>query len=51
MCRRLIINSGLSRVIIRRTRTEYEEVSVADWVAQDDLLVPRDPDEILNEQQ
>lgn len=44
MCRRLVINSGLSRVIIRRTPTEYEVVDVADWVAEDDFAVPVDVD-------
>ena len=37
MCRRLVINSGLERVVIRRTDTEFEVVPVADWVADDDL--------------
>ncbi|MEG1988021.1 MAG: deaminase [Oscillibacter sp.] len=50
MCRRLVINAGLAKVIIRRTDTEFAVVDVADWVAEDDLLVPRDPDEILNQQ-
>lgn len=50
MCRRLVINSGLERVVIRRTSTEYETVPVSDWVKEDDLLVPRDPDAILNGQ-
>ena len=38
------------RVVIRRTETEYDVVNVSDWVAEDDLLVPKDPDAILNEQ-
>lgn len=50
MCRRLVINAGLSQVVIRRTQTEFQVVDVADWVAEDDLLLPRDPDEILNQQ-
>ena len=44
MCRRLVINSGLAKVIIRRTSTEFEVVDVADWIAQDDLLVPQAPE-------
>ena len=40
MCRRLVINAGLSQVVIRRTATEFEVVDVADWVAEDDLLYP-----------
>ena len=50
MCRRMVINAGLERVVIRRTETEYDVVNVSDWVAEDDLLVPKDPDAILNEQ-
>lgn len=48
MCRRLIINAGLQKVVIRRTPTDFESVEVSDWVAEDDLLVPRDPDGDLN---
>ena len=40
MCRRLVINSGLSRVVIRRTPEEFEVVDVADWIAEDDLHPP-----------
>ena len=38
MCRRLIINAGIERVVIRDTRTEYRVVDVADWVREDDSL-------------
>ena len=41
MCRRMVINAGLSRVVIRRTETEFEVVPVADWIAEDDLLTPQ----------
>ena len=40
MCRRLVINAGLSQVVIRRTAAEFDVVDVADWVAEDDLLAP-----------
>ena len=40
MCRRLVINSGLSRVVIRRTPEAFEVVDVADWIAEDDLHLP-----------
>ena len=40
MCRRMVINAGLEKVVIRRTETEFETVPVADWVAEDDLLTP-----------
>ena len=37
MCRRLVINSGLERVVIRRTETEFTVVPVSEWVCEDDL--------------
>ena len=49
MCRRLVINAGLSRVVIRRTKTEFDVVDVQEWVEEDDLLsavniIPPEPD-------
>ena len=41
MCRRMVINAGLERVVIRRTATEFEVVPVADWIAEDDLMTPQ----------
>ena len=38
MCRRLIINAGISRVIIRNTKDRYTVVNVRDWVFEDDSL-------------
>ena len=39
MCRRLIINAGIRRVVIRDTQTEYRVVDVEkEWVEQDDSL-------------
>ena len=40
MCRRMIINAGLDRVVIRRTETEFEVVPVEAWIAEDDLMTP-----------
>ena len=40
MCRRLVINSGLEKVVIRRTETEFQVVPVEEWVQEDDLLAP-----------
>lgn len=37
-CRKLIINSGIKRVIVRSNDTEYEEILVQDWVENDDIL-------------
>ena len=38
MCRRLIINAGIDRVVIRRSPTEYSVVHVEDWIREDDSL-------------
>lgn len=39
MCRRLIINAGISRIVIRDTPTEYRVVDVQkEWVEEDDSL-------------
>ena len=44
MCRRMGINSGLEKVVIRRTETEFEVVPVSDWIAEDDFLALRTDD-------
>ena len=36
MCRRLVINAGLSKVVIRNTETEFSTVDVQDWVDLED---------------
>jgi len=38
MCKRLVINAGISKVIIRNTKTDYTVVNVNDWVENDDSL-------------
>lgn len=38
MCRRLIINSGIDRVIIRDTKDNYRIIEVKDWTYNDDSL-------------
>lgn len=38
MCRRMIINAGLERVVIRRTETEYTVVPVQEWIENDDSI-------------
>ena len=38
MCRKLIINSGIKNVYVRRDKTNYEVISVEDWINNDDLL-------------
>ncbi len=41
MCKRLVINAGISKVVIRNTKRDYIEVDVEDWVKNDDSLAGR----------
>jgi dCMP deaminase len=38
MCKRMLINSGIEKVIIRRTHNRYEFIDVHEWVDEDDSL-------------
>ena len=38
MCKRLIINAGIDKVIIRNTATEFTTVHVRDWIFNDESL-------------
>lgn len=38
MCKRQIINAGISRVVIRDTSEEFRVINVEDWIADDDSL-------------
>ncbi len=38
MCKRLVINSGIEKVIVRRTDTEYEVIPVENWIENDETL-------------
>jgi dCMP deaminase len=38
MCRRMIINAGIQRVVIRNSPDTYSVVHVEDWVREDDSL-------------
>ena len=39
MCKRMIINAGVEKVVIRRTPTEYEIINVRDWIYNDDTVL------------
>ena len=41
MCRRLVINADLSKVVIRKTEDTFETVDVREWVDGDDLAVAK----------
>ena len=38
MCKRMIINAGIKRVIVRDTDTEYRVIDVNEWIEDDDSL-------------
>jgi dCMP deaminase len=38
MCKRTILNAGISTVVVRDTPTEYRVVNVIDWIEDDDSL-------------
>ncbi|MDL2273736.1 cytidine deaminase [Oscillospiraceae bacterium OttesenSCG-928-G22] len=38
MCRRLIINAGIVRVLVRETRDTYSVINVRDWIFNDDTV-------------
>ena len=38
MCKRQIINAGISQVVIRRDQNQYDVIDVNDWVQHDELL-------------
>ena len=38
MCKRMVINAGIARVIIRDTKDEFRIIDVADWIENDDSL-------------
>lgn len=38
MCKRLIINAGIEKVVIRDTKDEYRVIYIKDWVEDDDSL-------------
>lgn len=38
MCKRMIINSGIQKVVIRDNETDYRTVMVDEWIANDDSL-------------
>ncbi len=38
MCKRMVINAGIARVIIRDSKERYRVIDVNDWVADDESL-------------
>ena len=38
MCKRMIINAGIKKVVVRDTHDEYREIEVQDWIDNDESL-------------
>ncbi len=38
MCKRMVINAGIARVIVRDDRDNYRVIDVNDWIADDESL-------------
>ena len=38
MCKRLILNAGISKVYVRDTKDSFREISTEEWIANDDSL-------------
>ncbi len=38
LCKRMIINAGIIKLIIRNNKTHYTEINVADWVSNDESV-------------
>lgn len=38
MCKRMVINAGIERVVIRDSESEYRVIQVSDWIENDESL-------------
>jgi dCMP deaminase len=38
MCKRLIINAGIEKVIVRDDKTNYRVIEVKNWIENDETL-------------
>ena len=38
MCKRLVINAGITKVIVRDTKEKFRIIDVSDWIENDDSL-------------
>lgn len=39
MCKRLIINAGISRVVVRLDEQNYKVIPVSDWIENDESML------------
>ena len=38
MCKRMVINAGITKVVVRDTKEDFREIDVSDWIENDDSL-------------
>ena len=38
MCKRMVINAGIQKVIVRDTETDFREIDVQDWIENDESV-------------
>lgn len=38
MCKRLVINAGIEKIVVRDSKEEYRTIYVSDWIENDDSL-------------
>ena len=39
LCKRMIINSGIEKVVMRDTKNDYRVENVSNWIKNDDTLI------------
>lgn len=39
MCKRQIINAGIEKVVVRKTKTEFKVIFVSEWIENDDSIL------------
>ena len=39
MCKRMIINSGIEKIVIRDNKDDYRTICVESWVKEDDSIM------------
>ena len=38
MCKRMVLNAGIAKVVVRDTKTDFRVIDTADWITNDDSL-------------
>ena len=38
MCKRMVINAGIEKIVVRDTKEDFRIIEVSDWIENDDSL-------------